>query len=291
MKREPATTNSASQVQPRSAIISLFGGWLVFMDNWIAIADLVALMETLNLEGPAVRAAVGRLKKRGLLEATTKEGIAGYSATTELQAVLDKGESRIFSTEVPADLSDGWVLAIFSVPESKREQRRQLRNQLTSLGFGPIASGVLMAPSRVEADAKDLMVRNGLDQYVHFFRSDHVGFGPITELVETAWDSEQLGLEYMRFNERNHKATELTVASATPNRQAFISCMQALEDWRPLSYRDPGLPDEIHAFAAERRMARKLFARVGDQLKMQADDFVKDSMRQYTNGRLTADQT
>ena len=148
-----------------------------------------------------------------------------------------------------------------------------------------------MAPSRVEADAKDLMIRNELDQYVHFFRSDHVGFGPISELVEAAWDSEQLGSDYIRFNTRNQPAMELTVASATPNRQAFISCMQALEDWRPLSYRDPGLPDELHAFATERRIARKLFARVGDQLKMQADDFVKDTMRQYTNGGPTTDPT
>lgn len=256
------------------------------MDNWIAVADLVTLMGTLGLEGPAVRAAIGRLKKKGLLQAVSKEGIAGYCATPDLLSVLDKGEARIFTSEVPADLSDGWILAVFSVPESERENRRQLRKQLTALGFGPIASGVFIAPARVEVEAKALLDRNSLAGYVHLFEADHLGFASTKELVDAAWDSANIGAGYVSFVEQHQERFDLAVAATAPAHDAFICCMSALEDWRPLSYRDPGLADEIQDFAKERTLARELFSQIGAELKDRANAYVKANMRQYRNGAL-----
>ncbi len=272
-------------MQPRSAIVSLFGGWLVFMDNWIAVADLVTLMETVDLEGPAVRSAVARLKQKGLLEAITLDGVAGYSATEDLRAVLDQGEERIFTSEIPADLDDGWVLAVFSVPESERPQRRQLRNQLTSLGFGPIASGVFMAPHRARSEAENLLTRNGLDRYVHLFKADYLGFESILELAKSAWDSEELSSRYRGFTRRNTQAIARVNSSQDRERQAFVACMRALEDWRPLLYQDPGLPDQIQECATDRARARKVFAEIGDKLKPQADTFVRNKMRQHQDAQ------
>lgn len=270
-------------MQPRSAIISIFGGWLVFMDNWIAVADLVRLMEALDLEGPATRSAVGRLKTKGLLEAVARDGVAGYSATEELQSVLGQGEGRIFSGEVPANLADGWILAVFSVPETERAQRRQLRTQLNSLGFGPIGSGIFLAPHRVRAEAESLLIRNGLDGYVHLFKAEYLGFESITELARSAWDSAELGTRYRAFTRLNRQAIADAKASKTSNRGAFIACIRALEDWRPLLYQDPGLPDEILACATDRAEARSLFATIGSELKTQSDLFVRSNMRQFTN--------
>lgn len=251
------------------------------MDNWIAVADLLALLEDVGLDGPGVRAAVARLKKKKLLEPENRNNIAGYRATQELQTVLAEGESTIFATDPPASLDDGWLLAIFSVPESERERRRQLRNNLTSLGFGPIASGVFMAPRHVEANARRLLSRNDLSSYVHLFQSQHVGFGVLEDLTKSAWNDADLGESYRGFTEANHGVVETVKLSRTPDRDAFVACMHALEDWRPLPYLDPGLPDEVQSFAPERSIAQALFAEIGAELKDISNRHVRSTLRQF----------
>ena len=55
--------------------------------------------------------------------------------------VLHEGDRRIF--ERPrASLGDGWVVVVFSVPESERRQRHTLRSRLTWLGYGTVSAGV-----------------------------------------------------------------------------------------------------------------------------------------------------
>lgn len=275
------TDQTRPPIQARPAIVSLFGGWLVFLDNWIAVADLVSVLAPLDLKGPTVRAAIGRLKKSGLLVAVTKHGVAGYSASDELREVLDQGEARIFTSEVPASLEEGWVLAVFSVPESEREQRRQLRNRLVSLGFGPIASGVFLAPSRVKDDTKQLLQRDDLASYVHLFRADYLGFDEVEELARSAWDFDELRSAYRGFVRWNGSAIETTNQASERDQAAFVACIRALEDWRPLAYRDPGLPDEVQDSAHDRAQARDLFARIGAELKGYSDSYVKSAMRQH----------
>ncbi len=277
------TDQTRPPIQARPAIVSLFGGWLVFMDNWIAIADLVSVLEPLGLKGPAIRAAVGRLKKSGLLSANTREGVAGYSASDKLRTILDEGEARIFTSEVPASLEDGWVLAVFSVPETQRDQRRQLRNRLISLGFGPIASGVFLAPSRVGEDARQLIERDNLSGFVHLFRADYLGFDSIVGLARSAWDFDELGSAYRRFVLWNGPAIEQVNQATDRDKAAFVACIRALEDWRPLPYRDPGLPDELQTSSHERAAARDLFAQIGAELKEHSNLYVRTTLRQFLN--------
>ena len=46
----------------------------------------------------------------------------------ELLADLNSGDRRIFHRSVTSE-DDGWVLAVFSVPESQRAQRHRLRTR------------------------------------------------------------------------------------------------------------------------------------------------------------------
>lgn len=265
-------------IQPRSALITLFGSFVVPLGNWIAVADIVSLLGELNLEGPSVRAAVARVKTAGLLDSAPRETVAGYSASRELVDILDAGDPRIFTSQVPADLADGWVLAVFSVPESKRDQRHRLRSLLTNLGFGPVSSGVWMAPSRTMDDVKRQLQRAGLSSYVHLFGADYAGFESITELIGAAWDPANLIDAYRAFVDRHSSAVDDWVETGREPRLAFVSCIRALEEWRPLAFRDPGLPDEIAPCSVERTRARNLFAKIGERMKQPADGFVASVM-------------
>ena len=59
---------------PRSLLMTFFGAFLRRLGGWIAVADLVALMGDLGLDEQAVRSAVSRLKRRGVIAPERRGG-------------------------------------------------------------------------------------------------------------------------------------------------------------------------------------------------------------------------
>ncbi len=71
--------------------------------------------------------------------------LGGVRALPDARQLLDDGDRRIYRHPAPS-LDDGWVLAVFSVPEAERSKRHVLRSRLARLGFGTAAPGVWIAP-------------------------------------------------------------------------------------------------------------------------------------------------
>ena len=237
--------------------------------GWLPISVLVRLLAELDVDEPSARSAISRLKRRGLLVADKRGGVAGYGLSPEAGAILDEGDARIFSPAEPR-LADGWVLAVFSVPESERAQRHTLRTQLSALGFGAAAAGVWVAPAhRYELTAATLR-RHGLDGYVDLFRAEYLAFGDIGKLARQWWDLGALRDAYTEFM-RCHEAA---VAEAVTPARAFAAWMRALTAFRRLPYRDPGLPVELLPADWPAPAARELFATLRETLGRPAGDFV-----------------
>jgi hypothetical protein len=121
--------------QPRQLIVSLYGLYTRQNNGWLSVAAAVRLMAELGVDGQAVRSSLSRLKRRGLLVARRLDGAAGYEPSPVALDILSDGDARIFGRR-RATTADGWLLVIFSVPESERDKRHQLRAQLTHLGSG-----------------------------------------------------------------------------------------------------------------------------------------------------------
>src|SRR4051812_49488060 len=81
---------------PRSLLMTFFGAFLRRLGGWIAVADLVALMGDLGLDEQAVRSAVSRLKRRGVIAPERRAGAAGDRVTTRGGAILEAGGARAF---------------------------------------------------------------------------------------------------------------------------------------------------------------------------------------------------
>src|SRR5256885_11034459 len=109
-------------------------------------APLTSRPPYLGWDEPGVRSSISRLKRRGILHASRRDGAAGYALSGEALAILREGDRRIFRRE-RAILGDGWLLAVFSVPEAGRQKRHVPRSQLARLGFGPPPPGVWIAPA------------------------------------------------------------------------------------------------------------------------------------------------
>ncbi|MGH9243670.1 MAG: PaaX family transcriptional regulator [Acidimicrobiales bacterium] len=263
----PTTPNPPNPSSPPKALIlTAYGAYVRRLGGWLAVADLVELLGALGQREPAVRSATSRMKKGGLLRAESRGPAAGYALTDEAAAILDAGDERIFMSSKPADLSEGWVMAVFSVPERHRDQRHQLRSQLAALGFGQAAPGVWIAPRRVGADTRRVLQRHGLAGYVTLFEGDHIGFDDTRSLIARSWDLGDLASSYRRFFRRFEPVRDAWRGRTASDRTAYVDYTLALSAWRRLPYLDPGLPPELLPADWPGAPARQLFAELVERL-------------------------
>jgi phenylacetic acid degradation operon negative regulatory protein len=244
---------------PRSLLMTFFGAFLRRLGGWIAVADLVALMGDLGLDEQAVRSAVSRLKRRGVIASEQRGGAAGYRLTRRGEAILEAGDARIFGRD--AGDSRDWLLVVFSIPEARRALRHKLRARLQWLGLGTVAAGVWIAPARAEAEVRRVVSELDLDGHVELFRGRHLGD---RAAVAAWWDLDAIAAEYRAYV----AAWEPAPDGARPRTDAaaFAGHVGQLDAWRRIPFHDPGLPAGVlpddwpgaHAWAVFHALDRRL---------------------------------
>jgi phenylacetic acid degradation operon negative regulatory protein len=237
--------NVSDQHAPRSLIVTLYGAYGRYMPGPVPVAELIRLLAAVGVDAPSVRSSVSRLKRRGLLvPARTDRGAAGYGLSPEARQLLDDGDRRIYAADPPGD--EGWVLAVFSVPESERQKRHVLRSRLAGLGFGTAAPGVWIAPARLYEETRHTLQRLRLEAYVDFFRGEHLGFAPTAGAVARWWDLAAIAKQHEAFLDRHARVLRAWEGRAdTPPEEAYRDYLLALDSWRHLPYADPGLPARL----------------------------------------------
>ena len=198
MTTSGATGSEAIAAQPRALIVTIYGLYARDCDGWFSIASLIRLMAELGVDEPAVRSAISRLKQRGLLESQRRGGAIGYGVSGRGSEILAEGDRRIFHRSSSGH-SDGWLLAVFSVPEQERARRHALRSRLAWLGFGSVSAGVWIAPAHLAGETRDVLVADGLAGYVSLFGAAYLAFGDVTEKISQWWDLDQLASLYRDF--------------------------------------------------------------------------------------------
>lgn len=264
-------------VQPRSLIVTVYGLYARDEGGWIGIGTLIRLLAELGVDEQAVRSSVSRLKRRGFLESARVDGVAGYALTPATRQLLDDGDRRIFHRP-RARLSDGWLLAVFSVPESQRTKRHLLRSQLSWLGFGTVSAGVWIAPAQLEQEARDVLSRYELSSYVDLFHADHLGFGDLRLEIDRWWNLADLQQMYDDFIAAYRPMLAAWADSAGRDGQAFADYVRALTAWRRLPYLDPGLPDEVLPAGWRGTSAARVFAALRERLAPPAQAHVRSLM-------------
>ena len=248
--------------------MTFFGAFLRRLGGWIAVADLVALMRDLDLDEQAVRSAVSRLKRRGVIAAERRGGAAGYRLTPYGLAILEAGDARIFGRENGG--APAWLLVVFSIPEERRALRHRLRTRLQWLGLGTVAAGVWIAPAHAEAEVRRTVEELGLAGHVDLFRGDHLGDAAA---VAAWWDLDAIAAEYCAYIDAWEPALR-TDGRRPAGAGAFAGHVRQLDAWRRVPFHDPGLPAAVlpadwpgaHAWevfrALDRRLSRAALAHV-----------------------------
>lgn len=230
-------------VRPQSLIFTIYGAYSRSIDGWMSVGALLELLRKIGVEDAAVRSALSRFKRRGALLSESRDGLAGYALSPNARRAFDTGDARVLERREPPS-SDRWVLIAFSIPEKSRDLRYRLRSRLSRVGFAQVTGGLWVAPEGLETDARLVIESLGVSEHVDVFRSEHVAFRNLADAVGQWWDLDSIAGEYTDFaisfaplmNDYQSGAVGTTPL------QAFIDYTRVLTSWRPLPYRDPGLP-------------------------------------------------
>ena len=259
-------------MKPRSLVFDLFGDYLRYRGGEVRLRVLVELMGCFGVPESTVRVVVTRMRKEGWLDARREGRETVYALTDAAWRLLDEGRTRIFNRE--RGLWDGqWHMVVYSVPETERGLREQLRKQLAWFGFGRISSAVW------------LCVHNRTDEVIaafaqfpavqlDTFRSRSAGLAADRDLAARAWDLVQLDLDYGALLDAYQPKLAEYRAGVLTDGEALVERMQLVHDYRLFPFRDPDLPPELLPAGWRGRQAHEAFLEAHGLLRPGAEAFV-----------------
>lgn len=213
--------------------------------GWLPTSVIVECLATVGVPDNRARTALTRVKSRGLLVAEQRGSRAGYRLADGAGALLERGDRRIHHPRVMDDDDPRWCLISYSIPETQRDARHQLRKRLSWIGAGTVTPALWITPDFLREEVIDVVRELGLDSRVTLFSGGdvHSGVAPLRELVAQWWDLAAIRDLHDDFLRRIDATGELhaPVPAAADGRDAFATWIRALDAWRPIPYLDPGL--------------------------------------------------
>jgi phenylacetic acid degradation operon negative regulatory protein len=267
---------AARAARPQSLIVTIYGAYSRQLGGWFSVSSLLTMLREVGIDDPSVRSALSRFKRRGILAAERRDGVAGYALGDAARRTFDIGDARVLERRgSPPDR--GWVLAAFSIPESARDVRYRLRSRLARVGFAQVGGGLWIAPRQLESDVRHLVQSLDVQDYVDIFLADHHSFRSTREAVSSWWDLDAIGSMYSEYITA-YRPLALSWAKAAgrlDQGRAFADYTRALTSWRPLPYVDPGLPREFLPARWPGDRATETFYSLHDRLSRPALEYVK----------------
>jgi phenylacetic acid degradation operon negative regulatory protein len=175
------------------------------------------------------------MTRKGLLLRTQTGRTAHYTLSPSSEELLRQGARRV-DAEEPFGHPDGqWTLLSYSMPESRRDLRHQVRAALTWAGFGGLRDGLWIAPGAVDvagvfADAHLAEVAG----IAECFSAAPLPGTDVAAFIQRAWPID-------RIRER-HEAFLQAWSEESGEADPLVQLTRLNADWLQVLRADPGLP-------------------------------------------------
>nr|WP_259408249.1 PaaX family transcriptional regulator C-terminal domain-containing protein [Streptomyces akebiae] len=192
------------QPRPQSLMLAFFGNHVLEEgdgDVCVYSGSIIDVLGRVGVGEQAVRSTLTRMVNRGLLRRRREGRKMYFGLTPQASRVLWDGRTRIWKQGAVNDDWDGtWTLLGFSLPDSWKRQRHDLRSRLTWSGFGALYSGLWIAPGNVDIAAA--VAELGLTDHVKIFHARADVATDIELMIRDTWDLDGIAARYVTFDKR-----------------------------------------------------------------------------------------
>jgi phenylacetic acid degradation operon negative regulatory protein len=271
--------------RPQAAILTLYGDYLLKRGGEIGIGSLIKLLGNLGLSQQAVRSAVSRMCRAGLLKVRRVGRKGYYSLTEDGHQLLTKGAQRIFERK-NSHWDGSWNIVTYSIPEQKRQARDRLRLELGWMGYGALTEATWISPYDLTKEVEELGDRLGIRDCIQVFQGRNQCFTEPGKMVSVGWDLSRIHSKYASFIQEyqskleNHLNRRHAGETIEPS-ECFVERFGLIHEYRKLPFFDPDLPAELLPQDWLRPRAAALFREYHDLLADKANKYFDSVFTNY----------
>ncbi len=261
-------------LQTQFIIFVLFGDVVIPRGGQIWASSLLSLLKLLGVSERAARSTLSRMVRKGWLKPRREGRHSLYTLTSKGQRLLTEGGQRIFEPR-KREWDGRWHVVVYSLPESKRKLRDDLRKRLTWLGFGRAAPGSWISAHDRLAEIEDLLTDLNVHDYVRYFSDVRLAIGSDQEIVEDCWDLKNLNRRYARFIAKwGPEYEKLSKDECLSPAQCFVQRFWITDEHSAFPRLDPNLPDALLPEDWQGDKAACIFNEYRNLLSERANEFL-----------------
>ncbi|KAB2381257.1 PaaX family transcriptional regulator [Actinomadura montaniterrae] len=265
---------------PQHLLLGLFTDYWFGTDAYLPSAALVELLTEFANTQASARAAIARLARRDLLEATKTGRRTFYRMTPGAARALEQTQRRVVEFRAGDRAWDGsWTTVLFSVPDEQRDLRYVIRTRLRWLGYAPLYDSVWVSPHADRDQTVELLENLGVGHATVLRAEVTYAAGPGDPLA--AWDVEAIAARYEAFIAEHEPLLHRVEHGQVGTAEALVARTDVKDAWRELVSLDPELPESLLPRPWPGRQARGLFAGVYDGLGPLAEARVRQIIARH----------
>jgi phenylacetic acid degradation operon negative regulatory protein len=205
----------------------------------VSSASAIETLGRVGISEQVTRLTLARMVERGYFERHRRGRRTEFAITDRCARVLDTNESRVREDQAGRarrNVAGGnrWTLLSFSIPETRRRDRRALRVKLAWSGFGALRDGVWIAAG--ERDVGDVEEELSLQGCIDVFVGE-VRVPDPDAMVRRVWKLDELRTGYDWFLDRWDRAEPPPEA-----RDELGAEIMLITEWRQLVRAYPDVP-------------------------------------------------
>ena len=236
-----AEFSSRRTLRTGSLITTVFGDSIAPRGGTVWLGSLITAMSDFGIGERLVRTSVFRLVQDGWLQSTQIGRRSYYSLSDVGRERFAQATHKIYG-EPASSWDEHWCLVM--LVDVDAAGRDAVRKELSWLGFGALASGVLAhpAPDMHELDAS--LRRLGVADEVIVMRGQTVRNEPgMRRLAQSSWNLDDIEQRYRNFVKRFRPLmAAYGKNSAVAPKAAFLVRTLLIQEYRKVLLRDPQLP-------------------------------------------------
>ena len=245
-KQAKSRTNT---YHPQQVVLTLYGDYILHLGGEIGIDTLIRLLANFGLSEQAVRSAISRMSRNGLLKVRRTGRRSYYSLTDAGHTLLTEGAKTYIqakNNQMGRDLE----YCNLPIPERTRETRDIFRQELSWLGYGPLSEATWVSPYDMTSEVNELAGKLKIKDRVLIFNSKQVGSVNPSGIMNWCWDLNKIHERYCNFIDKYQDKLKdhqqrLQAGEVIEPGECFVERFHLIHEYRKLPFYDPDLPIEL----------------------------------------------